>query len=583
MDSLNHTGSVGLASTDERIAWLYEHQKQIRDCLNWDSPSLSEAEMIQALLGRLGQSLGAARVTLFKIRSDLTALPIEFESRAHEAVPSMLGWNPPWEICPVLKQTARTQRIAYTHHTFEDPEVLQNPLLYDIFHQFAIASGIACPVLHQNQMLSVLVVHDSEPRHWSADELSLTMMAADQLALATVLQSKSKIEEALRVNQKVFHSTFELAPVGIVLCDDQGRFKSVNQRYCDLLGYSKSELLTMRFQDVTHPEDVDADVDLYQRLIAKEINHFSMEKRYIRKDGSVFWVYLTDSIIWDEHGRFRYAIGVVEDITERKQFEAMLHQAKTTAEEANQRKSLFLANMSHELRTPLNAVIGYSQMMEKELAGPLNDKQKKYAHAILVSGRHLLDMVNDILDLAKIEAGHIALEIQSVDVFAMILDLQDILMPMAEAKDVSLSFEVDPGLSQVLADPARLRQIFFNLISNALKFNRQEGRVFVRLFATHSDDQPWFVGEVADTGIGMPQEKMGELFTQFYQIDSSMSRQHDGAGLGLALTRRLVELHGGTISAQSEEGQGSVFRFKLPNAPTRQVQPGLPSEKQLFA
>ncbi len=237
-------------------------------------------------------------------------------------------------------------------------------------------------------------------------------------------------------------------------------------------------------------------------------------------------------------------------------------QARQAAEEANKRKSQFLANMSHELRTPLNAVIGYSEMLDNGLAGALNEKQHRYIDNITSSGKHLLTLVNDILDLSKIEAGKFRLSIEPVDVMPLVDELKGVLDAMALKQDVELHFDIAPGLTLVHVDASRLKQIFYNLISNAIKFNKPHGQVYIRFYP--SEDNLWVIGEVEDTGEGIPKSRHGELFKTFQQLDSSSNKTQEGTGLGLALTKHLVELHGGLIWFTSEVGQGSTFSFKLP-------------------
>jgi signal transduction histidine kinase len=256
-------------------------------------------------------------------------------------------------------------------------------------------------------------------------------------------------------------------------------------------------------------------------------------------------------------------------IMEKEQVTRALETAKESAETANLRKSQFLATMSHELRTPLNAVIGYGEMLQNGMGGNLSEKQSRYANNVVASGKHLLDMVNEILDVAKIESGSVNIYRVKISLKAMMDEELAALAPMARKHGVTMTCTIEPGLRLVIADPQRLKQILLNLISNALKFNRPGGRVDIR-WSTHEADQ--VMCEIADTGIGIPEDKISDLFTEFYQVDNSSSRQHEGTGLGLAVTKRLIELHGGKITVESEVGIGSTFVFTLGGGQTSLIQ-----------
>ncbi len=251
------------------------------------------------------------------------------------------------------------------------------------------------------------------------------------------------------------------------------------------------------------------------------------------------------------------------DITERKRYEVALQETKEEAETANGKKDEFLAMMSHELRTPLNSIIGFSRMMETGRAGPLNEKQSRYVQNISTSGAHLLTIINNLLDLSKIEAGKMEIFYERVDIAVAVEEVKSMMSTLAQPKNVQLIFEIPPGIGYFDADLARFKQILINLISNAIKFNREEGgAVSVQLHK--SEDNAALIGLVQDIGIGIPQEKLSTLFQKFHQVDPSPARKHEGTGLGLALTRELIELHGGSITVDSELGVGTTFTFKLP-------------------
>jgi len=227
---------------------------------------------------------------------------------------------------------------------------------------------------------------------------------------------------------------------------------------------------------------------------------------------------------------------------------------------ANKHKSEFLANMSHELRTPLNAIIGFSEVLLERLFGDVNEKQADYLQDIHSSGRHLLNLINDILDLSKIEAGRMELEPSTFDLPSAIANAMALIRERAQRHGIALAMDVDAELGDVVADERKLKQILLNLLSNAVKFTPDGGRIDVR---ARQDDS--FVRiSVADTGVGIAQEDQEAVFEEFRQVGRNYTSKQEGTGLGLALTRRFVELHGGTISVESEPGKGSTFTFTLP-------------------
>jgi len=237
---------------------------------------------------------------------------------------------------------------------------------------------------------------------------------------------------------------------------------------------------------------------------------------------------------------------------------ASLALTRDQALKANQTKSTFLANMSHELRTPLNSIIGFSEILGKGMSGPIVEEQKKQLDIILVNARGLLSLINNVLDLSKVESGKVEIDITEVDVAALLNNLESTFMPLAKEKDLSFSLIVRDVGKPICTDYEKLRQILVNLIANAIKFT-SEGKVTVEFFA-HLE---YFCFRVSDSGIGMSREKMRNIFDDFYQVEGSASRNYEGTGLGLAISERFAELLGGFISVESDEGTGSVFSLYI--------------------
>ncbi len=264
---------------------------------------------------------------------------------------------------------------------------------------------------------------------------------------------------------------------------------------------------------------------------------------------------------------------------ERAQAQDKLRRINQDLERASQMKSEFLASMSHELRTPLNSIIGFSQLLDRQTSGPLSEKQRHQIQAIAKSGNHLLELLNDILDLSKVESGKMELELSLLNLEELCEQCMTTIQPRAQMKNLHLSQNIEPSLPVVRLDPRRIRQILINLLSNAIKFTPEGGNIELAAYlakgkqiyedlrpdqSTVSPEKDYLCLQVSDSGIGIPDSKWHLLFQPFQQVDASLSRQHEGTGLGLSLTRRLAELHGGTVSFQSQVQVGSTFRVWLP-------------------
>ncbi len=536
-------------------------------------------------------------------------------------------------------------------------------------------------------------------------------------------------EAALRLSEERFRRYFEQSLVGMAITSAEKSWVEVNDRLCEILGYSRDELTHMAWPEITHSGDLDADVAYFNQVIAGETDGYSIDKRFIRKDGQLInasisaqairqadrvldcliilvqditdrkrleaeqnrliailqastdYIAISDAegkILWknaelerlwgiSDHASFwqlhladchpqwatklilhegfpqaiahgswvgetalldasqqeipvsqlilahkspqgdvEYFSAIMRDMRARKKYEQQLERSNADLARATRLKDEFLANMSHELRTPLNAILGMSEGLQESAFGPLNDRQTKAIATIERSGRHLLELINDILDLSKIEAGKLTLELSQVSVQSLCQGSIAFVKQLAFKKQISLNIQISDGLTDmsIWADDRRIRQVLINLLNNAVKFTPAGGTITLEVWAETSipgqvpamplegqsgdgdsqsqSQQPplplaptpdalssqlphqAIVFSVIDTGIGIASENLGRLFHAFVQVDSSLNRQYAGTGLGLALVKQIVELHGGAVSAESELNLGSCFTVRLP-------------------
>jgi PAS domain S-box-containing protein len=381
-------------------------------------------------------------------------------------------------------------------------------------------------------------------------------------------------ERALRESEERLRVTFEMAPVGIAHLATDGRFLRVNRRLTEILEYSSDELLGMRFQQVTLPGERQADMAQAQRLLDSEVDSTTFERRYRRKHGGIVVLRVTLTLVHDAGGAPPYFIAVIEDVTERQQTQAALLAAQA-AERANAAKTEFLSRMSHELRTPLNAVLGFAQLLQMDSGEPLSSMQQAKLKHIENAGAHLLAMINDVLDLSRIESGGMPLTAETVRLKTAVQEAFALVATAAREAQVTLRVEppaVDvSGADHVQADHLRLRQVLVNLLSNAIKYNREHGHVTVRWAPARDEDAVQL--QVMDTGQGLSAEQRAHLFEPFNRLGAERS-SIEGTGIGLVVTQRLVQLMGGSITVQSEPGVGSSFTVTLPAALGGHTRPG---------
>jgi PAS domain S-box-containing protein len=328
-----------------------------------------------------------------------------------------------------------------------------------------------------------------------------------------------------------------------------------------ILGFERvTEAITMaEWQAMVNPEDW-AGWSETMRLAIKGMGPIDGMIRVRHADGRWLWLAIRGQVLPGRVAGSRRAVGVAYDVTEEWNRLLALRDAKEAAESANQAKSMFLANMSHELRTPLNAVIGFAELLETKLYGPLNAKQAEYVHDIMRSGRLLLGIIGDILDMSKIEAGRYELHEAEIVPATLLAECLRVIAPRAAAADLKLATEIDSGMPRFFADPQATKQVVLNFLSNAVKFSQPGGQVTVTARLTGEG----LALAVADTGVGMSAEVLAGIFQPFHATTASLSRGHEGAGLGLTISQRLMELHGGKVTVESEPGRGTTVTAWFP-------------------
>lgn len=390
-----------------------------------------------------------------------------------------------------------------------------------------------------------------------------TDLESANLALQCEIDERIQVEEALQESELMLQNSQKIGRIGSFEMDlKTGSVKWSDQLF-DVFGLerTKDPIDNEQVLALIHPDDREYAIKVSSEAAMKG-EAYELEHRVIYPSGDIHNLLVIGDVVRNDKNENVKIAGTIQDITERKKAEEMLHKAKEAAEVASQAKSNFLASMSHELRTPLNAIIGFSELLQEKYFGALSEKQEEYVKDILESGKYLLDLISDLLDLSKIESGKMKLELSMVNLKELLEKSLVIIKGRALKHKISLDlrFQKDVESLEITADDRRLKQIIFNLLSNAVKFTPDEGAIAVEAKREGKE----LIIIVSDTGIGIAQEALEKIFEEFYRVSSGENDIPAGTGLGLSITKRLVEMHGGRIWAESEVEKGTAVHFTIP-------------------
>jgi PAS domain S-box-containing protein len=411
------------------------------------------------------------------------------------------------------------------------------------------------------------------------------LIGTDNTARQQIEEERKRLDQRLRDQQFYTRSLIESNIDALMTTDPQGIITDVNKQTEALTGCTRDELIGAPFKHY-FTESGRAQAGIARVLAEGKVTNYELTAR--ARDGTLTVVSYNATTFHDRDRSLQGVFASARDMTELKRFEQALQQKNLELEEASRMKSEFLANMSHELRTPLNAIIGFSEVLRDGLTGEMTDQQRGFIGDIFSSGKHLLALINDILDLSKVEAGKMTLDLEPVQVVSLFANSLAVVREKAAKRNIHVDMDVPGDVVAFEADARKVKQIVYNLLSNAVKFTNDGGRVTLSASTAaraevgklsgcwvsrsvplpDSEFDQFLKISVTDSGIGISPEGLSKLFTPFNQVDSGLARKFEGTGLGLAMVKLLAELHGGTVAVESAVGKGSCFSVWLPFLPS---------------
>lgn len=524
--------------------------------------SLELDEILQTTVMEVRQFLHTDRVLVFELRPDGTGTVVaESVAEPWRTVLSTNLYDPCFGASYI--NLYRQGRVMAKADIYDNS---LTPCHVEFLEQFQVRANLVVPILRDDQLWGLLIAHHcAAPRSWQPTDIELLQQLAIHLGIA--LQQAKAYAQLEQQSEARYRAIVEDQTELIVRYRPDTTVQFANRAYLRYFGLQPEEILGKSYNPVIFEDDRERVAELVRSMSAENPT-VTIENRIV-VNGEIRWTQWINRMLFDEQGQFTEFQAVGRDITERKEAEAQMRHSSERISLANAElaraarlKDEFLANMSHELRTPLNSILGLSETLLEEVFGNLTDRQRQFLQTIEQSGQLLLSLINDILDLSKIESGKMELELQSISLLAVCEASLNFVKQQARQKRIQLIYEIDPNITEIEADERRLLQVLVNLLTNAVKFTPDGGRVKLEVQMNLLQQAVDF--QVIDNGIGIAPEDLSQIFQPFIQLDSSLSRRYTGSGLGLSIVQRIVDLHGGSIRVESEVERGSCFTVTLP-------------------
>lgn len=490
----------------------------------------------------------------------------------------------------LVKRSLKKSEINFIDHVVEEKEDFENALIS--FVPDIIISDYSLPKFNGMQALAIrqqkapmipfLLVTGSNNEEIAVESMkagaddyilkdNLTRLGQAVNAAITKhknLQLKKKAEEALSESEELFRTAFENAAIGVCMMDTNLQFIKTNKTFCSITGYDPDDLYKLTFKNLAIADDLESNQAIFSDLEWGNNSSYISEMRLLHKNGAIIWVNIFSGKVYSPANSINYYISYIQDITNKKKAEQELIVAKEKAEESDRLKTAFLANMSHEIRTPMNGIMGFAELLKNSDLSDAN--REKFINIIELSGKRMLSTLNDLIEISSIEAGVVTVTETDTNVNEMLRFLYNFyeLQSREKGLNLSLNMPLPDEAATIMTDKDKLDRILINLVGNAIKFTHKG---FVEFGYKITANAIEFY--VTDTGIGIQPDKQGIIFKRFVQGDLRLTRGYEGSGLGLSISKEYIEMLGGTIQVESQEGIGSTFRFTIPRKESRKAKP----------